>query len=922
MNQGRFTNSGAAVDPHEAAVAEQVGTLLAGSQFKQAVELAKNQHGRKPTATSEKMLVDAYLARIRNFQTKGAMQDASTLIKLVHDRFPAHRSALRMLEIRAAGSLGRFDEVLRPLAQGDLQPELRDTIETIVRTDCTDLQALADCKTLPADHSLRKSASAVLAALKAATSGPVAEEQISLPEISRRSPLAGWKMLVRAIAAFYRNDDDGCRRALEGIAPDSAVQRLAQVLGVMLDKPQGKSSVDVRQTKAGAALASRVAGGDKPLRDALVKLESAFAGQDLPALTRAMRDALAACSTFAPDRLDKLRQHISVRCTLLDVPVNDVLRTMGQALHDAYFWRLGAQGFEKRGQWSLAALYWERFLQHAVREGMFPQNGAQAARVWFHAATTAAQLSAKNLAHIRRQVQGGQVLPSMYRGQPPHIAALAPKSDTNVTDIALAPDVMFGFSAEMEANAETFEEWFAWGTRSRQPNSRLEKILLLWRQKLPRDPRAPLLLSGLTESRKALKTSLKYLAEAEAIDAMNPAVRKARLRLTLSTAWRHLKERKAHLFEADLAQLQAIAAMQNGDRSLFMRAMGVALLAIGNDPSAALPDADRLVERAGSLLGPALLSFIREIGQLQSLTTWPALAIGIPSDPHTAAEAEARLLALGLELNVAIVRPTEWAPLVAEALKERPSRLSTATLMLLAQAGILRSDFMHAYSATAAGMLTAAGAPLARLLHLRGRCLQHFAVHRAGQCLRVAMALARQANDESLIKEISDTIHSNPWTRDQLADSTRLGDELLAEIIKKEREAATFPLTAFEADKHLVTIESDAGSNRRSGFDEFFGGSNDDDLGAMDDDEDDDMDDEDGPFGRGPHARSVPPELMDMFGGVPTLDDLLELDPALLMQLMSQMTGAQLNDPSMKELAELLANTRGTSRGRGRRKRR
>ena len=86
----------------------------------------------------------------------------------------------------------------------------------------TDPSALANCDALPAGHPLRRGASDLVDALSAVTGGPVADEEVALPGISRRSPLAPFKLLVRAIAAFYRGDDETCQKLLGSIEPRSA----------------------------------------------------------------------------------------------------------------------------------------------------------------------------------------------------------------------------------------------------------------------------------------------------------------------------------------------------------------------------------------------------------------------------------------------------------------------------------------------------------------------------------------------------------------------------------------------------------------------------------------------------------------------------------------------------------------------------
>ena len=118
------------------------------------------------------------------------------------------------------------------------------------------------------------------------------------------------------------------------------------------------------------------------------------------------------------------------------------------------------------------------------------------------------------------------------------------------------------------------------------------------------------------------------------------------------------------------------------------------------------------------------------------------------------------------------------------------------------------------------------------------------------QCLRAASELARQANDTSLIAEVASEIDCHPRNYG-LNVARPLGEELLAEVLKREREASSSPKSMDEANRAVVAID---GPSRHRGFD----GSNvtgdedgSDDVFDSDDAEDDD-DDEDGPvFGRG-----------------------------------------------------------------------
>src|SRR5687768_8757777 len=59
---------------------QQVTRLIAAGKCKQAVELAKEEHKRRNTPESQRLLVDAYVSRIEQFRSKGAAEDARTLL--------------------------------------------------------------------------------------------------------------------------------------------------------------------------------------------------------------------------------------------------------------------------------------------------------------------------------------------------------------------------------------------------------------------------------------------------------------------------------------------------------------------------------------------------------------------------------------------------------------------------------------------------------------------------------------------------------------------------------------------------------------------------------------------------------------------------------------------------------------------------
>src|SRR5207244_3527290 len=190
----------------------------------------------------------------------------------------------------AAARAGTLDELVGPLNDPAITHERRSAIENAIQRHVRDLAALARCAALAPEDSLRKAACALERAFLAVTTGPVADDLLSLPEVSHRSPLAPWKLLVRAIAYFYRGDDESCRQSIGAIQPESAPARLVPAIRAMLG---GKAGAPL--TAVAAALVSRAGGNPAALRRALEALDHSFASENDDRILRAIRVALQEC---------------------------------------------------------------------------------------------------------------------------------------------------------------------------------------------------------------------------------------------------------------------------------------------------------------------------------------------------------------------------------------------------------------------------------------------------------------------------------------------------------------------------------------------------------------------------------------------------------------------------------------------------
>ena len=105
--------------------------------------------------------------------------------------------------------------------------------------------------------------------------------------------------------------------------PDSAPARLAPALRAMIGRKHESLSPAV------ASLVRQVRVTAEPLREALARLESHLAKKDRNKILAAVEQVVRECRAFCPDRLERLKQHVSIRCHLADVPADRVAAAMG-----------------------------------------------------------------------------------------------------------------------------------------------------------------------------------------------------------------------------------------------------------------------------------------------------------------------------------------------------------------------------------------------------------------------------------------------------------------------------------------------------------------------------------------------------------------------------------------------------------------
>jgi hypothetical protein len=739
--------------------------LIANGKCKAALDQAKENHKTQGTAASEALLVDAYAARIQSLLNQDLGREAKALIDLVCERYPSARTRLEGIAASVAARTGALDDLVRPLNDPLLGPEQREAIEQAIRKEIYDLAALAACQALPPEHSLRQAAAALDRALAAVTSGPVAEDAIRLPEVSRRSPLASWKLLIRAIASFYRGDGEACRKQLDAVETESAPARLVPAIRAMLGE---KIALPLRP--AATALVSRISADPAALRYALESFDRAFDTGPERAILGAIRTVVRECRQAAPEQFDRLKQHISVRCAVAGLDKDEVTKALGgPCRQDAYFYRLFARGSEQTGDpqdTALACALWDQFRQDAVREGWFPPNGTETATLYLHMADQARRLPMELLRQFERE----------------RVRDKASREERYF----LLPEELYQRACALDPHTEAFSQWMDWARQNSAVQA--QRVAETWHKTLPADLQPVLYLMEGAAQRKAFSTALQWLARAERIDGVHPQVRRARVRLLAGGAIRHIQQKKPHLAEEKLAALAALPQLQQGDRPAFLAALRFVIGTLRGDTAgagAARAEVERLLE---SRMTAKLLIFgVATAAKQHSLERLEPPGALMPAERAAIPACLARVVALSQDLNsLGMQVPCTYIDEAAKQLPGIGGSLDASQLRVLADAGLSAQHLDLAYTASAAG-LERGGPTEARFLLLRARALPQQQAQRRALCAAAVVQFARRHRDAQLLEEAVELLRG-PLQSADLA----LTPEEAAEVLRKEKAEPKF----------------------------------------------------------------------------------------------------------------------------------
>ncbi len=757
----------------------QVEQLIANGKLGFATEIAKQVHKRLGSAASEGLLVEAYAARISSLAERNLDIEARALLEQVEQRHPTFRDRLREVAANLEARRGGVEGLLGLLADTSLTAEKRADIEARIRAAAGDPARIARCEALPPEHPLRVAAAALAAALDAVARGPVAAESVALPEISRQSPLAPWKMLIRAIQAFYGNEDALCEKYLAAVEPSSAAARLVPAVRAMMGQKQ-------TLTPTADALVRQAGGVSMALRAALAGVDQAFDRKNNGLAFQEMSKAVGICREARPDLLERLKQHISVKAMLAGAKVDRVTAALGgPSLKNACFWRLLARAYEESPaalSIPLACSVWEEFRRHAVHEGWFPAKGPEVATLYLHMADLWKRIPDEEMGPLTYKF--AVTFPGhkeYYAGQPPEIRALMPAPNRRDEFYYLSPDPLFERACAADPCAENFQRWLNWTTQ--HETGREDYVAGQWAAALPKDIPPVLHLMQSAEKTNALKRAFKLMEQAESLDGLNPDVRKARLRLLISLATRHLQQKKIHLAEPELRQMEALPQAQQGDRPALLAALRWVYWTLGGDATqAAAARASVVGLLGGETAAHILLMAVAGACKLKQELATPKskgapLAAGVGRACALSEDAGWRV-EIPRGLSNALVRELSGGGAVTDA----------TGLGALGEAALRTDDYQLAWAVSEAG-LSLSQERWAEFLFLRARTFPGWDEERQALCAAAASELARRQRNADLLRRIGEWREEEMMGFDGGQIEVTMSTEQIDQLIKRERES-------------------------------------------------------------------------------------------------------------------------------------
>ncbi len=764
---------------------------VADGKLKAAIKKAKALHKKVGSAASESLLVGVYAKRIDELRGNGLETEADALEAMVRDRYSSAPPILAGDSDTAALLPKPLAAAVAVIADDNASPARRSDAEDAIRRELKDPKLLATCETVPEHHPLRRAAVAVADAFDVVTRRVTDAEEVALPEVSRRSPLAPWKLLIRAVSQCYRREETACRKTLAAIDPDAAPAPYIPMVRSLLAGRVAAELSSPMASLAGAILG--VTGGQlyTALEELDESLESDVFFEDIRA---AVRRAITACKKACPEKTELLRQRFSIKCCLKKLPVEDVIEMLdGPSRHDPSFWRLYATAMEIGDCPFMACAAWEEFRRTAVHFGWFDTASLENTAVLLHIVDILERIPLWQLTSARdRHRRIADHIRTFYdRDQPADVRRAAPgeKPDYDYFD----PRSVCEKICRYDPAADVYARWIEWEKKYGAAPKRIDAVAKQWHETLPSDIRPILVLAESAEKRRAYRKARGHIRTAEEIDPLNPDLRKASLRLYIAEAVRHIGRRKPHLLKKDIANIEAMAESRDGDLPLLL----VALREYADEPADGggdgpeMPSRDDNGDRAVVTLVKHLLPDAHKARGDSARRTAPPVTA-----PDRLSAALGRTAVLFKRVGLRLHIPRGWIDTLNEGLMNDDhdvAAVGQSALLAIGEAAI-DDGFNHAaYYAAGAG-LRRGGRLDNHVLLLRARTMPPHCRGRRLECLDAAETIARRRGDNDMIPAIRDARGRHRLIRTFMAGGPpAIDDDAVASIIENERRLIAFP---------------------------------------------------------------------------------------------------------------------------------
>ncbi|MBC8465831.1 hypothetical protein H8D57_02295 [bacterium] len=764
---------------------------------KQALDLAKQYHRTENSAESEQLLVYSYLARIQSMSDKGLILEANSLLDLVHQSYPQYRDQLEEMSLVIMIQTGSENNLIQLLTNVKSPEEKKTTLENLIRSEINDLATIANCVALPEDYPIRKEAILLNEAFVSVTKGPVTDDEILLKGIPRRSPLSPWKMLINAIAFFYREDDKVCLKYLSMIDPKSAPARLTILLTCMLiDSIEnlGDSSTNPLFAKIFEVKSDKLASRFNRLD----QIFDSIYDSDPEVIFNKFLSTANYCRKNHPDLIKRFNLIASIRFQIAEIPTNFAEKVLGtKVVQDSSFFRHWARGVEAEGDLLAACCIWDGFRKQAVKEALFESDSPEETIVFLHIIKLLKSIPFEELKDYRENIvaylKSDIIKDNDFNSQ---IREFVSQDKNGKHDLSfLYPEMLFEKICLLDPDPEYFLQWHDYAEQTNSNWKAKEKILLAWQTALPQDSRPLLMLMKSSKKRFALKKALDYLKRAESIDSFNPTVHQAHLRLLIFITYNHLRQRKAHLAQKDIAQIEAIPQLQTGDRQALLTALKWSCSIIESDSK----DAKKWFGEASKIFDCETIAslIIREVGRRCGIEEkkLPRLkkAKGI-------IHSIVRACVLGKDLDTEVSIPSSWEKYLVKQLKMKNTPLNLNDLLTLGEAALGNKMQKLAYRVSSVGLANRFDD--ARFLFIRVKCLPGFEYQRVDSCIEAVLSLAQKQRNMELIDEAvewqQNNIGGNTLARTIFGvvpsiDIASLDVEETEKLLEIERKSVEYP---------------------------------------------------------------------------------------------------------------------------------